>query len=114
MRPSIPAITIRRLQKGVFLDLTEIDYRKEIKEALKSRTVLVSGCVPGQMEHLIFQLRDGLQHLVILTHDEKKTAEILNNYMAFDKAAAVIRQKIRCLIKQISGAVTFPSSVWEW
>ncbi len=54
---------------------------------MKEGMVLVGGCVPSQMEHLIFHLGDDFGSKVILTYDEQKALEILNNYRAFDKAA---------------------------
>ena len=48
--------------------------------------VQVNGCVPSQMEHLIFHLGDGFGSKVIVTYDEQKALEILGNYAAFDQA----------------------------
>ena len=59
----------------------------QITDAMKEGMVLVGGCVPSQMEHLIFHLGEGFGGKVILTFDEQKALEILNNYRAFDKAA---------------------------
>ncbi|MBR2696695.1 MAG: hypothetical protein IKE48_04250, partial [Parasporobacterium sp.] len=62
-------------------------YINQITTAAKDGPVLVDGCVPSQMEHLLFNLGDGFGSKVIVTFDEQKALEILNNYTAFDKAA---------------------------
>ncbi|MBR2696522.1 MAG: hypothetical protein IKE48_03350, partial [Parasporobacterium sp.] len=62
-------------------------YINQITTAAKGGPVLVNGCVPSQMEHLLFHLGDGFGSKVIVTFDEQKALEILNNYTAFDKAA---------------------------
>ena len=62
-------------------------YINQIRTAAKDGPVLVNGCVPSQMEHLLFHLGDGFGSKVIVTYDEQKALEILNNYTAFDKAA---------------------------
>ena len=62
-------------------------YINQITRAAKDGPVLVNGCVPSQMEHLLFNLGDGFGSKVIVTFDEQKALEILNNYTAFDKAA---------------------------
>ena len=60
---------------------------EQIKTALKEGTTLLTGCVPSQTEHLLWGLGDGFGCKVIVTFDEQKALEILNNYTAFDKAA---------------------------
>ena len=61
---------------------------KEIAQALQTGTVFVDGCVPGQMEHLLFSLNAEFDSKVIVAADEQRAGEILNRYAAFDKTAA--------------------------
>ncbi len=70
------------------MNYPEIIIFKEIKEALQSGMTFLEGCVPSQMEHLLWGISDGFGCKVIITYDEQKALEILNNYTAFDKAAA--------------------------
>ena len=61
---------------------------KKIAEAVRTGTVFLDGCVPGQMEHLLFSLNAEFGSKVIVAADEQKAGEILNRYAAFDKTAA--------------------------
>lgn len=56
----------------------------QIKNALDGSVVHISGCVPSQMEHLIFELSEGFGCKVIITYDEQKAQDMLINYSAFD------------------------------
>ncbi len=56
----------------------------EIKNVLGNGIVFVSGCVPSQMEHLIYELGYEYKNKVIITFDEQKAFDILTNYSAFD------------------------------
>ena len=59
----------------------------EIRTALEEGMLQLSGCVPSQMEHLLWCLGGGFGCKVVVTYDEQKALEILNNYTAFDRAA---------------------------
>lgn len=67
------------------MDFSKISYDKKIKKAAATGTVLVSGCVPGQAEHLLSMLGDGFASKVIITYDEQKALQMLGHLSAFDK-----------------------------
>lgn len=67
--------------------IEESEIFKEIKNIAGKKSAMIGGCVPSQMEHLICLLGDGFGCKVIITYDEAKALEILNNYTAFDKNA---------------------------
>jgi len=49
------------------------------------RSVLLAGCVPSQTEQLIAGLCSGFRYRLVVTADEQKAMEVLENYMAFDR-----------------------------
>ncbi|MCQ2512022.1 MAG: DEAD/DEAH box helicase, partial [Lachnospiraceae bacterium] len=65
-------------------DLKGLKVFNEIKSALGSGVIRVTGCVPSQLEHMIWQLGDGFDAKVIITFDEPKAMDILSSYKAFD------------------------------
>ena len=65
-------------------DLKGLKIFNEIKSALGSGMIRVTGCVPSQLEHMIWQLGDGFDAKVIITFDEPKAMDILSSYKAFD------------------------------
>lgn len=69
------------------MDFPKIEIFHEIIESSKRGMLFLEGCVPSQMEHLLWGISDGFGCKVIITFDEQKALEILNNYSAFDKAA---------------------------
>ena len=68
-------------------DLQQLEVFQEIRNAIGRGTIKVTGCVPSQMEHFIWQLGDGFDDKVIITFDEQKGLELLSNYQAFDRKA---------------------------
>lgn len=68
-------------------DLKGLKVFNEIKDALGKGMVRVTGCVPSQMEHMIWQLGDGFDAKVIITFDEPKAIDILSSYRGFDDKA---------------------------
>ena len=66
----------------------ETESFKEIKTALEENNVIkINGSVPSQMEHMIYGMGSDYEMRVIVTYDEVKALEILNNYRAFDSNA---------------------------
>ncbi len=61
---------------------------RQIKNSIGHGVVQVGGCVPSQMEHLIFHLTKDMKTKVIVVRDEQRAVEVLSAYSAFDKDAA--------------------------
>ena len=66
-------------------DLDRLEVFHDIRKAIGTGTLRISGCVPSQMEHFLWQLGDGFDGKVIITFDEQKARELLTNYQAFDR-----------------------------
>ncbi|MGI6071815.1 MAG: transcription-repair coupling factor [Lachnospiraceae bacterium] len=66
----------------------KIDILESLKRDLQQgKKVQLNGCVPSQMEHFLRGVGDGFEQKVVIAFDEQKAMEILENYMAFDRAA---------------------------
>ena len=66
-------------------DLDRLEVFHDIRNAIGTGTLRISGCVPSQMEHFLWQLGDGFDGKVIITFDEQKARELMTNYQAFDR-----------------------------
>ncbi len=64
--------------------LDSLSVFNEIKNALGKGCLKITGCVPSQMEHLIYELGSDFASKVIITFDEQKALDIYVNYSAFD------------------------------
>ncbi len=67
----------------------KIDIIESVKKDLKAgKKVQITGCVPSQMEHLLVGVTGEYEQKIIIAIDEQKAMEIMENYLAFDRAVA--------------------------
>ena len=64
-----------------------LNFIEPLKSDLKvHKRVQLNGCVPSQLEHLLKGVGEDFLQKVVIAADEQKAMEILENYMAFDRA----------------------------
>ncbi len=60
------------------------DYEESVRELKKPGVVEIEGCADPQKLHMIYGLGDGFSYKIIATYDEKKAAEIYEDYRFYD------------------------------
>lgn len=61
------------------------DYEESVRELKKPGIVEIEGCADPQKLHMIYGLSDGFSNKIIVTFDEKKAAEIYEDYRFYDQ-----------------------------
>jgi len=73
---------------NVFLQpLSELEELQNALKQLKSNQgiVQISGCMDAQKAHMVFAANDGFRNKIIVTFNEQKAREILEDYRFFDR-----------------------------
>ena len=73
---------------NVFLQpLSELEELQNALKQLKSNQgiVQISGCMDAQKAHMVFAANDGFRNKIIVTFNEQKAREILEDYLFFDR-----------------------------
>lgn len=63
------------------------EFQKAVQDLKQGKKVQINGCVPSQMEHFLCAVGKDFDQKVVIAKDEQKAMEILENCIAFDKAA---------------------------
>ena len=96
---------------NVFLQpLSELEELQNALQQLKSNQgiVQISGCMDAQKAHMVFAANDGFRNKIIVTFNEQKAREILEDYRFFDRETLYFPRRIFYFISRISEVISLP------
>lgn len=96
---------------NVFLQpLSELEELQNALKQLKSNQgiVQISGCMDAQKAHMVFAANDGFRNKIIVTFNEQKAREILEDYRFSTGRLSISRRRIFYFISRISEVISLP------